>query len=144
MQVQRHAETLEAREQHVEARVVEEAPAGVAVDHRALHAELADRALELVRRRARVGRGQGGEGGEALRVLVDRARELVVGFAREGHGGLGVVEVLDARRGMADDLQVDAGGVHGRQPSLAQIEQVGFAVTDSTLARVCRLNQVAP
>jgi hypothetical protein len=97
----------------------------VAVDHRALHAELAHGALELVRRRARVGRRQRGEGREAFGVLVHGAGELVVGLAREGHGGLGVVEVLDARRRVADDLQVDAGGVHGRQPLLAEIEQVG-------------------
>ena len=83
VQVERHAQALEAREQHVEVGVVEEAPARVAVDHRALHAELAHRALELVGgglgRRGR----QRGEGREAVGMLGDGARELVVRLARE-------------------------------------------------------------
>jgi hypothetical protein len=45
--------------------------------------------------------------------------------AREAGSAVSASEVLDARRGVADDLQVDAGGVHGGQPPLAEIVEVG-------------------
>jgi hypothetical protein len=125
VQVERHAQALGALEQHIEGGIVEEASVRMPVDHRAPEAQLGDRALELVGgglgRRGR----QGGEAGEAVGVLGDGARERVVGLARERDRRVGI-EVLDPRRRVADDLQVDAGVVHGGQASLAEVGEVGL------------------
>ena len=45
--------------------------------------------------------------------------------ARQRDRGVGI-EVLDAGRGVADDLQVDAGLVHGGQAALAEVGEVGL------------------
>ena len=66
---------------------------------------------------------QRGEAGEAIGVLGDGAREGVVRLARQRDRGVGI-EVLDARRGVADDLKVDAGLVHGGQAALAEVGEV--------------------
>ena len=84
VQIDRHAERLSALEDHPVLLLVEEAPLSVAVDHRALEAELLYRALELFRRRFGVGGGQRGERGEAIRVRLDRGVRAVVGVARHG------------------------------------------------------------
>jgi hypothetical protein len=124
VQVERHVEALEALEQRRERPVVEEATGRVAVDHRAEEAELADRALELVRRGRGIGGRQRGKAREAVGVLAHRRREDVVGVACQRHRGCGV-EVLHARRGVADDLQIDPRGVHRRDPPLAEVGEVG-------------------
>ena len=81
------------------------------MQHGALEAELGHRALELVGGGFRIGGGQRGEGGKALRVgrahlgqaVVDRAREVGGDFDRE---------FLCRRRAVREHLDVDAGLVH--------------------------------
>src|SRR6185503_8565655 len=54
----------------------------VAMDHRALEAELLDATLELVSGRLGLCRWQRGEGGEALRMLLDRLVHALVRVLR--------------------------------------------------------------
>jgi len=84
VQVERHVERLGALEDHPVFLLVEETPPGVAVDHRALEAELGDAARELVGRCARVGRRERGESGETVRVRLDRLVREIVRVLRHG------------------------------------------------------------
>src|SRR6185503_17622615 len=101
--------------------VVEEAALLVAVDHRALEAELADAALELGGGRLRIRGRQGGEAGEAFRVRFHGVGEPVVRIARHGDRDVGA-ERLRAGRAEREHLHVDAGRVHVREPALAEVE----------------------
>ena len=90
------------------------------MDHRALEAELAHAALELLRRGFRIRRRQRRKAGKASGILLDGLVQAVIGIA--GHGDRDVAaEGLRARRAERQHLHVDAGGVHVRQALGAEI-----------------------
>jgi hypothetical protein len=124
VQVQRHVEPLEPVEQRGEPGVVEKdaVRAQRAVDQRADQAEIADGAVELVGPGLRVRGGQGGEAGEPVRVRAHRPGQPVVGLAGAGQP-FRAPERLRGRRGVRDDLQVDAAGVHVGQTCLTEIAE---------------------
>src|SRR6266480_1230406 len=122
MDIERHVERLGALEDRPEAPVVEEYPVGRSVHHRTLEAQLGDRALELVRRRFRVGGGKRGEAGEAVRVRTHRLVQAVVRALCERDRGR-CVETLRRRGTVRDHLNVDPGFVHLPDAQRAQVVQ---------------------
>ncbi len=95
----------------------------MAVDDRALEAEVANRPLELSGRGLRVGRRDGGEAGEAGRVPPDRLGEEVVRLVRQ-RCCLGRFELLNTGRRQRDDLDVDPRRIHVRDPPPHEVEQL--------------------
>jgi hypothetical protein len=92
----------------------------VPVDQRALEAILTDRALQLLCGGFRGGRRQRGEPSEAIRMAPHRLPEDVVCLTGERYR-LCRLELLDARKGQRQHLYIDACGVHGRDPAVAEI-----------------------
>ncbi len=102
--------------------VVEIAAAHMAADDRADKAAAADAALQLRRGLVRDHRRQRGKAGEALGIFLHRRRERVIAFARQRHC-LGSVELFGTGRGERQHLHVDAGGIHRRDPFVADVAQ---------------------
>jgi hypothetical protein len=108
---------------------------GAAVNHRPLEAQAGNGALQLVSRRGRIPRRQCGKGCEAFGVAVHGVVEAII--RRGGQlAGLCRVELLDRRRRMRNDLQVNARGVHFAQPQLTQVGQPGHELGHPPAAAV--------
>jgi hypothetical protein len=124
MQVQRHVERLEARQEHVERRVVEEPPVDAerAVDQAAHEPEIGDAPGKFVgRRRRRRGR-QRGEPRQPPGRRRDRGRQVIVRPARRLDPGR-TAKALGRRLRVRQHLQIDARGVHVRDPFLADVPE---------------------
>jgi hypothetical protein len=91
-------------------------------DHRALEAELGDRALQFIGRGARIGRRQGGKSGEAIRMRTHRFVQVIVRAPRQPHRAFRV-EILGRRRGLRHHLKIDAGLVHLADAQRAHVTQ---------------------
>jgi len=92
------------------------------VNHRAFEPQLGDGALELVRRRLRVGGGKRRKTGEALGMGANGLVQAVVRALRERHRGRRI-EALRRGRAVRDHLRVDSGFVHFLQAQRAQVVQ---------------------
>ena len=95
------------------------------MDHGADHAEVLDRAFQLVGGGFRRGGGQGGETLEAVRINIADCLQAVVGGGGDGGAGFGV-QLLPRRRAVGQDLHVDIVIVHGFDARRAGFFQ-GFA-----------------
>src|SRR5712692_1671184 len=126
VQVDRHVERLRALEDHPILFFVEEAPLSMAVDHRALEAELLHGTLELLRSGVGVGSGKRGERGEAVGVRAHRFVRAVVGVARHRDRHVRP-EALRPRRAEREHLDADSRGVHVRE---ALCTEVGVLLDD--------------
>jgi hypothetical protein len=121
MQIDRHVERLGAREDRPVARIVDEVAVRKPVDHRALEAEPGDAALELIGGRRRIAGRQRGEAREALRRRRDDRGEPVVDAPAELDRARR--DLLQGRRAVRQDLDVDAALVHVFQARLTDIFQ---------------------
>jgi hypothetical protein len=105
----------------------------VAGDDRTIEALLADTALQLFNGLLRRSRWYGGKAGETCRMLLHRVGEVVVGVTRHGDG-VGCFHLFDPGRRQRQDLHVDAGRIHVRQPlgiDVAKpIDHLGVAAAD--------------
>ena len=95
----------------------------MAVDDDALEPMLADCAIELGDSGRGIGDRQRREAEEPRRMAADRLGLRVVRVSREGLRRLDI-ELLDARRGQRKRLHRDAGGVHRRDPAVADVEEL--------------------
>ena len=96
---------------------------GLTVDHRTDEAELFDAAGQLVDRGRGIGHRQRGEGPESIGIGCDCRCQAVVELAAPSHRlrGLQILhEVAEPR----EDLNVDAGGIHHREPALTDIVEL--------------------
>ncbi len=122
MDVDRHVERLCGLEHRPEPAVVERDPGRHAVQHRSLQAQVRHSPFQfragLLRRRQR----QRGEAREPGWPAADGLVDQIVGPTGLGHRLLRR-QVLRSAREMREHLQVDAGLVHGLQPSFTQIQQ---------------------
>jgi hypothetical protein len=129
MQIERHVEALDRPpERPVLRQVVVDGLVGsrdlrIAVDQRALEAELLDRALELRNRGVRILHRQRRNADKPIRPLCHLLRENIVGLARHLDGTLLVGDGLDRRSVQRRDHDLDAGLVHQAQALVLEIEQ---------------------
>ena len=118
VQVERHVQVLEGRQQRLESLVVEERAVGA---ERAVNqappteAEAAGGALEFRRRLPRIAGRQRGEAREAAPVAGDRPGQGVVGPAG-GRDALLAGHALGGRLDVRQDLHIDPGRVHAGDP----------------------------
>jgi hypothetical protein len=119
VQVDRGVECFGCFQDGPELLVVQVLAVGVRVDDHTLEAE-ARAAFDLLGRRGRVLRCDGGQAGEAVRMAPAGFREPVVGQRGHGHRPVGG-EHLRAGCGQGDDLPVDARGVHVGEAVLAEV-----------------------
>ena len=98
---------------------------------RALEAEPGDGALQFGGGGYRVGSRQRSESGETVGMGGDGFGETVIGATREPHGKLGIRHFLRARRGVRQNLNVDAGRVHLGNAALADIVEAGHDMRPS-------------
>ncbi len=122
MQIQRHVQRRGALADRPEALVVEEHAVGRAVDQRALEAELRHRALQFIGRGLRIGRRDGGEGGEPVGMRAHRLGQAIVGDARQRHRGRGI-HLLQSGIGVRQHLHVDPRLVHLLDAKAGQVVQ---------------------
>ena len=101
--------------------IVEVFAVSVAVDHKAVEAELVDGTFHLLRRALRAVRREAGETGETGRILAAQLGQPVVGEHRQLVRSVGI-EHLYARCGERHQVHVDAIFVHLAQPFLLGIE----------------------
>ena len=144
MQINRHAELFRGFEDRPKELVVEIAPAVVAVDHGAGEFLLAHAPLELLRGLVRFSGRQHGKATDALWIFLDRGGEEIVGVADDCRR-VGLLQLLDARRGERDDLHVDAGRVHGGDTLVAEVAQFGDQFLGAGVVELFRLLlEIAP
>ena len=95
----------------------------MAVDDDSLEATLCDHALELRDRRRRIAGRQGSEAEEPRRVAPNGFRDRVIRASRKCLRLLSG-KLLDAGRGQRQRLHVDAGRIHRRDATVADVEKV--------------------
>ena len=122
MEIERDVEGFGGFEYGEELGGVEEFAVGGAVDEEALEAEVMDAALEFFDGGGGFFEGWGGEGGEAIGVGTDGGGEFIVDVVEDG-GLVGGGEILDAEGGEREDLEGDAGFVHGGHAAFAEVEE---------------------
>ncbi len=122
MQIDRHVELFGARQDRLEARIVEKAAFGQSVDQRAAEAEIAHRAFELVGGGLRTSHRQVREAGEPIGMGGDRLGEHVVDVARKRDAFL-AVEQVGAGTGRREHMNGDPGLIHLGQAKCAEIGQ---------------------
>ncbi len=93
MQIDRHVELFGPRQDRLEARIVEKAAFGQAIDQGAAEAEIADCALEFVGGGLWTSHRQVREAGEPIRMGGDRLGEHVIDVARKRDTFLAVNQV---------------------------------------------------
>ncbi len=118
--VQRRAQRCRGLEDRPVVTMVEVALTGAAEHQRAVESELGHRSLELLRGGAGRGRGQGGEALEAVGVAVYELGDAIVGLDLQPGGRVGR-QVVQARRGEREHLDVQSGLVHGGDPSRSDL-----------------------
>ena len=115
MKIDRHIERFGTLQDRPVELIVQIASSIVAVDDRTFEALLADTALQLFNGLLRRSRWYRGKAGKTRRMLLHRVREVVVGVTRHGDG-VGCFHLFDPGRRQRQDLHVDAGSIHFRQP----------------------------
>jgi hypothetical protein len=83
----------------------------VTVDHCALEAEPGHRTVELLHRRRRIRRRQGGEASEPIGMRFDGFEQQIVDLPRHRDRRVGL-ERLTAGLVVREHLHIDAGGIH--------------------------------
>src|SRR6266480_884925 len=122
MQIERDLECFGTLQDRPEDLVVQVATPDMAVDQCTLEAVFTDHVLQFVGGGIWSHGRQRGEPGETAWMTPYCHRELVVGIMRECHC-LGRVELLHARRGQRQDLHVDPGSIHLRDPVFIEFAQ---------------------
>src|SRR5580704_9276634 len=144
MQIDRHAELFRGFEDRPKELIIEIASAMVAVNHGAGEFLLAHAPLELSGGLLRLTGRQYGKAADALWIFLDRGGEEIVGVADDGRR-VGLVELLDARRGERHDLHVDARRVHGGDALVAEVAQFGDEFLGAGVVELFRLFlEIAP
>ena len=129
MKVDRHREPLGGRQDRPHGRVVEERPARLTVDHRPDVAEVAHGPLEFVGRLSGRAHRQRGEGGKPLRMGGDDLGQAIVDRLRQRHRTLGLERLDEVSEREREDLHVNSGFVHHREPPGAAIIELIRAPT---------------
>src|SRR5690606_25840755 len=102
--------------------IVMEHTLGATVNHGALEAKLGYAALQLLGRGLRVWHGKCGETSETARMPGYCLGQSIVRTSRE-LDRLGGFELLNWRRNVREDLDIDSGRIHVAQPDLVNVWQ---------------------